>query len=74
MKFKTWMVTAALSVSATTFAQGIPTYDAANVLAAMQQLLAWEKQYQQMYQQYVNQTSVAHATWASPTTPSQRRS
>ena len=55
MKFKAWMVTAALSLSASTFAQGIPTYDAANVLAAMQQLLAWEKQYQQMYQQYVNQ-------------------
>ena len=55
MKFKAWMVTAAFSVSATAFSQGIPTYDAANVLAAMQQLLAWEKQYQQMYQQYVNQ-------------------
>jgi type IV secretion system protein VirB5 len=42
-------------VSMGSFGQGIPVYDNASVLTAIQQLLAWEKQYQQMYQQYMNQ-------------------
>lgn len=42
-------------VSMASFGQGIPVYDNASVLTAIQQLLAWEKQYQQMYQQYMNQ-------------------
>ncbi|BDU56960.1 type IV secretion system protein [Limnohabitans sp. TEGF004] len=42
-------------VSMTSFGQGIPVYDNTSVLTAIQQLLAWEKQYQQMYQQYMNQ-------------------
>jgi type IV secretion system protein VirB5 len=44
-----------LVASMASFGQGIPVYDNASVLTAIQQLLAWEKQYQQMYQQYMNQ-------------------
>lgn len=47
-----WLV---FSASFACFGQGIPVYDNASVLTAIQQLLAWEKQYQQMYQQYMNQ-------------------
>lgn len=44
-----------LAASMGSFGQGIPVHDNASVLTAIQQLLAWEKQYQQMYQQYMNQ-------------------
>ena len=55
MRSKTWIAAVLIFLTARSFAQGIPVYDAASVLTAIQQLLAWEKQYQQMYQQYVNQ-------------------
>jgi type IV secretion system protein VirB5 len=55
MKLKRIICTSFLVASMASFGQGIPVYDNASVLTAIQQLLAWEKQYQQMYQQYMNQ-------------------
>lgn len=55
MKLKRIICVVIFVVSAPSFGQGIPVYDNASVLTAIQQLLAWEKQYQQMYQQYMNQ-------------------
>jgi type IV secretion system protein VirB5 len=55
MKLKQIICTSFLVASMASFGQGIPVYDNASVLTAIQQLLAWEKQYQQMYQQYMNQ-------------------
>lgn len=55
MKLKQIILSPLLALAISSYAQGIPVYDAASVLTAIQQLLAWEKQYQQMYQQYVNQ-------------------
>lgn len=36
-------------------AQGIPTYDNANFIQAIQQILSWQQQYEQMYQQLTHQ-------------------
>ncbi len=55
MGLKRIISTSLFLVSMASFGQGIPVYDNASVLTAIQQLLAWEKQYQQMYQQYMNQ-------------------
>jgi len=44
------------SVPAT--AQGIPVIDAANLAQAVQQVMAWQQQYQQMQQQISNTTGV----------------
>lgn len=55
MELKRIICASLLLVSMVSFAQGMPVYDHASVLTAIQQLLAWEKQYQQMYQQYMGQ-------------------
>lgn len=55
MELKRIICSLLLVASMSSFGQGIPVYDNASVLTAIQQLLAWEKQYQQMYQQYMGQ-------------------
>lgn len=55
MQLKSIICSSLLIALTASYGQGIPVYDNASVLTAIQQLLAWEKQYQQMYQQYINQ-------------------
>ena len=48
-------LTVALALTSGVYAQGIPVIDVAGLAQAIQQLLAWEKQYQQMYEQLLSQ-------------------